>query len=130
MTCAYAVRGAISKLNGVQSVDVSLNKGLAAIQLKESNTLGFAEVWRAVKRAGFTPKETTVSLRGELLRGPKPRLRMLDGKAEYDLIAAPNTKVSDEFRRYAGKTVTVEGTTQPIGTIAEPSSISVTSLKM
>lgn len=34
MTCAYAVRVAMMKFPGVESADVSLNKGLATVKLK------------------------------------------------------------------------------------------------
>ena len=45
MTCAFAVRGALKKLSGVESVDVSLNKGLASVKLKSGNTLRPEELW-------------------------------------------------------------------------------------
>jgi len=39
MTCAYAVRVALMKFPGVESADVSLNKGLATVKLKPGNTI-------------------------------------------------------------------------------------------
>lgn len=69
MTCAFAVRGAIRKLPGVASVDVSLSKGLAVIQLKPGNTLTPEQLWETVRKNGFTPKEASVSVRGSLEGG-------------------------------------------------------------
>ena len=49
MTCAFAVRGAIRKFSGVESVEVSLNKGLATVKLKPGNTIRPEELWEASK---------------------------------------------------------------------------------
>ena len=67
MTCAYAVRGALQKFSGVEKVDVSLNKGLATVTLKPGNTVRLTEVWDTVRKNGFTPKETKVVVRGEVI---------------------------------------------------------------
>ena len=40
MTCAHVVNVALKKVAGVESVDVSLNKGLAAIKLKPGKRVG------------------------------------------------------------------------------------------
>ena len=69
MTCAFAVRGALKKFSGVESVDVSLNKGLATVKLKPGNTVTPEEFWETVRKNGFTPKETTVVVRGEVQAG-------------------------------------------------------------
>jgi len=67
MTCAYAVRGALKKFSGVESVEVSLNKGLATVKLKPGNSVQPQEFWEAVRKNGFTPKETRVVVRGEVI---------------------------------------------------------------
>jgi copper chaperone CopZ len=48
MTCAFAVRGALKKFAGVESVEVSLNKGLAAVKLKPGNSVTPDQFWDAV----------------------------------------------------------------------------------
>ncbi len=40
-------------------MEVSLNKGLASVKLKPGNTLTMQQFWQAVKRNGFTPKESS-----------------------------------------------------------------------
>ena len=44
MTCAYAVRVALKKFSGVDSVEVSLNKGLATVKLKPGNSIRPSQV--------------------------------------------------------------------------------------
>ncbi len=114
MTCAYAVRGALQKFSGVEKVDVSLNKGLATVTLKSGNTVRLPEVWETVRKNGFTPKETKVVVRGEVLGGTKLELKVTGTNEVYGLVPDPKApNAMDEVRRHAGKTVTVEGTFQP-----------------
>ena len=114
MTCAYAVRGALQKFSGVEKVDVSLNKGLATVTLKPGNTVRLPDVWEAVRKNGFTPKETKVVVRGEVLGGAKTELKVTGTNEVYGLLPDPKApNAMDEVRRHAGKTVTVEGTLQP-----------------
>jgi len=106
MTCAFAVRGALTKLPGVESVDVSLNKGVAAVKLKPGNTLKPEEFWGAVRKNGFTPKETTVLVRGAALEG---KLRVTGTNQLLDL----TPDLQNELKALAGKTITVQGTLTP-----------------
>src|SRR5829696_6829937 len=108
MTCAYAVRGALQKFSGVEKVDVSLNKGVATVALKPGNTVRLREVWEtAIRKNGFTPKETKVLIRGEVVGGAKPELKVTGTNEVYGLVA--DAKALDEVRRYAGRTITIEG---------------------
>src|SRR4051794_36436680 len=114
MTCAYAVRGALQKFSGVEKVDVSLNKGLATVTLKPGNAVRVADMWETVRKNGFTPKETRVVARGEVVSGGKAELRVSGTTEVFELASDPKTpKAFDDARREAGKTVTVEGTLQP-----------------
>jgi copper chaperone CopZ len=107
MTCAFAVRGAIKKFSGVESVDVSLNKGLATVKLKPGNTLKPEEFWEAVRKNGFTPKETRVVVRGEVQGG---KLKVTGTNQILDLAPDPkNPKAFEEVRGYTSKTLTVQG---------------------
>ena len=82
MTCAFAVRGALKKFSGVESVDVSLNKGLATVKLKPANPVTPEQLWDAVKKNGFTPKDTRVVVRGEIVsKGGKSQLKVNPGIA-------------------------------------------------
>ncbi len=66
MTCAHAVRVAIQKIEGVASVEVTLKRGHAEVQLKPGNRVRIEQLWEAVRKQGLTPKETEVVVRGTL----------------------------------------------------------------
>jgi copper chaperone CopZ len=111
MTCAFAVRGALKKLSGVETVDVSLNKGLATVKLKTGNTLKPEDFWQTVRKNGFTPKETTVVVRGEVQAG---KLKVSGTNQFLDLAAdAKNPKALDDVKALTGKIMTLQGTLTP-----------------
>jgi copper chaperone CopZ len=115
MTCAFAVRGALKKYPGVETVDVSLNKGLASVKLKPGNTVLPEQLWEAVKKNGFTPKETHVFMRGEVLQpGGKLQLNVTGTSRTYDLAGAP------KWLEPGGKVVTIEGTITPAKNVRTP----------
>lgn len=64
--CAHAVRVAIEKLDGVDTVIVSLNEGLATIRFKPKHQVTVEAVRAAIRDNGFTPKAAAVRLTGEL----------------------------------------------------------------
>ena len=66
MTCAHVVDVALKKVPGVESVEVSLNKGLATVKLKPGNTVSVPQFWQLIHEKGYTPKATAVVVRGEL----------------------------------------------------------------
>ena len=115
MTCAFAVRGALKKIAGVESVDVSLNKGLAAVKLKPGNAATAEQFWESVKKNGFTPKETHVVVRGDLLStAGRMQLKVTGTSRVYDLTTdAKASGILDNAKTFSGKTVTVEGTLTP-----------------
>ena len=66
MTCAHVVDVALKKVPGVETVEVSLNKGLATVKLKPGNTVSVLQLWELIHKNGYTPKATAVSVRGDL----------------------------------------------------------------
>src|SRR6267142_2532590 len=111
MTCAYAVRGALKRFPGVESVEVSLNKGLAVVKLTPGNAIRPQEFWEAVRKNGFTPKESRVTVRGELTNTVPMQLKVTGSDQLFDLKIDP--KMLEEAKREMGKTVTVEGALTP-----------------
>ena len=110
MTCAYAVRVALMKFPGVESADVSLNKGLATVKLKPGNIIRPSEFWESIRKNGNTPKATRVVVRGEVL-GNGDQLRVSGSHEMFELKANPT--IVQQLKASAGKTVTVEGTLAP-----------------
>ena len=71
--CAHAVRVAIRKLPGVESVDVSLERAMTDVRLKPNNTVTLSQLRRVIKSGGFNAKEATVTAVGTLIeQGGKP----------------------------------------------------------
>ena len=110
MTCAYAVRVALMKFPGVESADVSLNKGLATVKLKPANTIRPRELWEAIRKNGNTPKITRATVRGEILENGM-QLKVTGSNEVFDLKA--NSAVGQQLKASAGKTITLEGTLTP-----------------
>jgi copper chaperone CopZ len=121
MTCAFAVRGALKKFSGVESVDVSLNKGLATVKLKPGNSGTPEQVWETVKKNGFSPKDTHVVVRGEVTStGGKLQMKVNPANRTYELTGV---------KPMEGKTVTAEGTMTPGKDLAASVPIRVQSLR-
>lgn len=65
--CAHAVRVAVKKIEGVESVDVSLNGGLAVIRLAPENRVSVDQLRDAIRRNGFTPRDAEVRVTGKVV---------------------------------------------------------------
>jgi copper chaperone CopZ len=77
---------AVKKIAGVQSVNVSLNKGLVTIELAAGNHLTMIELRRVITANGFSPKEANVVVDGVLEnRAGTPTLKS-DGTNETFLL--------------------------------------------
>jgi copper chaperone CopZ len=111
MTCAYAVRGALKKVSGVDSVEVSLNKGLAVVKLKGGSVVQPQELWEVVRKNGFTPKETRVVVRGAI--GISPQLELKVSGSNQVLKLTGDAKLVQEAAKHDAKTVIVEGSLKP-----------------
>ncbi len=111
MTCAYAVRVALKKFSGVESVEVSLNKGLATVKLHPGNAIEPQQFWDAVRKNGFTPKETRVLVKGEVTSAATPQLKVTGTNQVFDLMG--NATALEEAKHQAGKPVIVEGSLVP-----------------
>lgn len=110
MTCAYAVRVALMKFPGVESAEVSLNKGLATVKLKPGNNIRPSQFWEAIRKNGNTPKVTHVIVRGEVQSGGT-QLEVSDSNEIFQLKAPP--PLQQQLNASASKTVTVDGTLTP-----------------
>jgi copper chaperone CopZ len=110
MTCAYAVRVALAKFPGVESVDVSLNKGLATVKLEPGNTIRPSEFWEAIKNNGNTAKATHVTVRGEVQAGGA-QLKVTRSNEIFHIKAPPS--LQQQLNAAIGKTVTIDGRLNP-----------------
>jgi hypothetical protein len=59
----------MQKVDGVQSVTVSLNDGITTLNLKPDNTVTLAKLRQVIKNNGFVSKEAQIVARGSLTAG-------------------------------------------------------------
>lgn len=95
--CAHAVRVALLKVSGVESVDVSLERAMADIRLRSGNSVSLARIREIVKNNGFTAKEASVAVVGTLVeRGGKPALEVAGTNTV--MLLAPDPKQRDTYK--------------------------------
>jgi hypothetical protein len=58
------VRVALEKVEGIESVSVTLKRGVAHITLAKGNTVTIAQLRRIIKDAGYTSRDATVMVAG------------------------------------------------------------------
>jgi copper chaperone CopZ len=131
MTCAHVVDVALRKVAGVASVEVSLNKGLATVHLKPDNTVSVPQLWELIHKNGYTPKVTTVLVRGELANGNGGlQLKVSGTKVILTLAADPkNAATYVEASKRLGQTVIMQGVMTPSKDLKAPVPLQVGELK-
>lgn len=56
------MRVAVEKIEGVESVEVSLNEGRVLVTLAPENSVTVARLREVVRRQGFSPREATLTM--------------------------------------------------------------------
>lgn len=110
--CAHAVRVAVEKLPGVDSARVSLNEGYADIHLATENSVMVQQVRETIRHNGFTPKETSVRVRGVVTeRQGEPVLAVAGQGVPFRLVDHPDApqRAAELARTPPDQLVTVEG---------------------
>ena len=115
MTCAHIVDVALKKVPGVDTVDVSLNKGLATVKLKPGNTVSVPQFWELLRQKGYTPKTTAISVRGELAGGPgRLQLKVSGTKDVFNIAPDPkNAAAYNDAAKKVGQSVVIQGVMVP-----------------
>src|SRR6185437_11356516 len=111
MTCAHIVDVALKKTPGVETVEVSLNKGLATVKLKPGNTVSVPQFWQLLHEKGYTPKATAVSVRGQLAE-VQGHVQLNVTGTKDTLMLAPDPKNPGAYidcSRKLGQSVVVQG---------------------
>ena len=84
------MRVAVQKLAGVESVNVSLERASAEIQLRPGNSITLEQLRRIIKNNGFAAKEATVTVVGKLIeRGGQPALDVTGTNTVLLIVADP-----------------------------------------
>jgi len=103
------VRVSLKSVAGVESVDVSLEKGLAAVKMKPGNTATLKQLQAAITKNGFTMKTSKAVIAGRVL--------VSDGKAQLQVSGSndvvrlvPESQNAPNASSMQGKSVVVAGT--------------------
>jgi hypothetical protein len=102
------VRVSLKAVAGVDSVDVSLAKGLASVKMKPANTTTLKQLQDAITRNGFTMKDSTAVVEGTIVFvGGNAQLKV-SGSNEL-LAFIPAGTPSIDLASLSGKSVIVQG---------------------
>lgn len=116
---------ALKKLEGVESVKVSLEQGLATIRLKPGNSVRLAEIRRAVKEQGFTPKGAQISAVGDVTSSAgKLWFRVGGSDEQYQVAPAPD----EQWDQKAGSNLVVRGMIRAPDAKESPEVIQITAV--
>jgi hypothetical protein len=85
----------MQKVDGVQSVRVSLNDGLTILDLAPGNAVTLAKLRQIIKNNGFVAKEASVVARGA---ANGPRAFVVGGTNETLTLSAPPQQTAQDWR--------------------------------
>lgn len=98
----------LKSISGVDSVNVSLAKGLAAVKMKPGNTTTLKQLQIAITKNGFTMKQSAVTVIGTaVVDSGKAQLKVSGSNETVDLI--PDGQVPPIANSLNGKSVLVDG---------------------
>jgi copper chaperone CopZ len=118
------VRVALKSVNGVDSVDVSLNKGLATVTLKPGNTVTIEQLQHAITKNGFTTKQSAVVVTGTVVSDDQKLALRVSGSNElFNLVPESQQAHTSDLTQLSGKAVTVEGVIPETSKGKKPDSI-------
>ena len=111
------MRVAVRKLDGVESVDVSLERASVTIGLRPGNRITLPQLRQIIRNNGFSAKDATVTAIGTVIeRGGKPALSVTGTDVVW-LLAGSNAAYADAMQRVkAPQAAPVEAA----GTVAAP----------
>lgn len=106
--CAYGLEKRIQKMDGIQSVSVSLNDGLLNTTLKQNNALTLQAIRQAVEESGFKAKEATISASGTITRSESGNYILEISSEERFMLKTENQSILDRISEAEG-TIVVSG---------------------
>ena len=121
------MRVSLKSVAGVETVDVSLEKGLAAVKMKPGNTATLKQLQAAITKNGFTMKTSKAVIAGRVL--------VSDGKAQLQVSGSndvvqlvPESQNAANASSMQGKSVVVAGAIPEAAKGKSPDSLNYHSL--
>jgi len=101
----------MTKIDGVEAAEVSLNRGVAIVRFRPDNRVTVERVRAAIRSNGFTPKAADVRVRGRVIEQDGELALFVPGQDRvYRLVGRPQAAtVLLRVREAVGKTVVIEG---------------------
>jgi hypothetical protein len=122
------VRVSLKSVSGVESVGVSLEKGVASVKMKPGNTATLKQLSEAIAKNGFTMKESKAAIVGTVIvANGKPQLKVSGSNEMLDLV--PDSSTQPTAESFGGKFVLVAGAIPEAGKGKSPDSIRYGSIK-
>lgn len=98
----------LKSVSGVDSVDVSLVKGLAAVKMKPGNSTTLKQLQTAITKNGFTMKQSAVTVAGiVVVDSGRVQFKVSGSNEMLDLI--PEGQGTPNANSLNGKSVLVDG---------------------
>ena len=112
--CAYGLEKRIQKMDGIESVSVSLNDGVLNATLKQNNVLTLKAIRQAVEESGFKAKEATISASGTIIKNESGNYILETNAGERFMLKAENKSTFDRISEAEGA-ITVSGKAENSG---------------
>ena len=109
------MRVAVRKVDGVETADVSLERGVVDVRLRPGNQLTLARLRQLIKHNGFNPGDATVSVNGQLAQSETSPTLAVSGTDIILLLtsdpshAAAFSEVAARLKARSLEPVTIEG---------------------
>lgn len=118
---------AVKKLDGVETVDVSLNEGRVTVRFARGNGVTIHQLRRTIRNQGFSPREATLTLSAVIETRDGILIAVIPGsEAAYTLIA--EDEVRARLARGAGATFIVQGRLEADEDGVTPNRLAVTAV--
>lgn len=102
------MRVSLKAVAGVDTVDVSLEKGLATVKMKPGNMTTLKQLNEAIAKNGFTMKGSTAIVEGTVVTTDgKTAIQVSGSKDVLNLV--PESSSAVDAVSFAGKSILVEG---------------------
>ena len=107
---------ALQKIDGIDTVKVTLNDGKATLTLKPRNKVTLAQLRGVIEKKGFTPKSAAVVAEADVIAGPggQPQLRVSGTAETFPVSSGTPDALRMELAQQLGKRVLVQGVVPPM----------------